>query len=358
MKSVLVLIPLLVAGCVGDSTDAEPEVIAKLSDCPDWMCGTNSPVIDGLDFHELDLDGVQDSQGYALGVMAQGGSTYRVNVSNGQIYGTKLGGLTSDPAVLQHAALNNAQIAITNPYLPRTYVLRIVAVDQTQYWAHHPDGSRPWLETYEIDWNITQNNVPVGHWENVCPHPDPDRDQDGTQLMDRYHALVFEGERIDSGSKSINPVLDPRWFNIGCAGGTLAKLQLNGHTQVAQNAGYTTTIPERQTMLKMLSGDYCGGGQAFTVAGMPLEYHDNHGTLNVVRASTVEAAWGPNGAACLNTPRVVANPTAASEAAFPMLDSDFELLIANTCGPRHVLAPCPVRFSVSYHLVSENPINP
>jgi ADYC domain len=357
MKFPFVLI--LLAACVaGDATDSETEAIGGNTTCPDWMCGTNSPVIDGLDFHELNLDGLPEARGYTLGVMAQGGSTYRVNVSSGRIIGTKLGGLPGDPEVLAGAALINAQIAITNSNLPKTYVLRLTAVDQTQYWAHHTDGTRPWFETYVIDWNITQNNVPVGHWQNVCPHPVENRELDGTQFMDRYHALVFEGERISSAYKTIAPVLDPRWFNIGCAGGTLAKLQLDGHTQVAQNAGYTTTIAERQTMLKMLSGDYCGVGRPFTVAGMPLEYHDDHGTLSIGRPSTVEAAWGPNGAVCLNTPRVVANPTALSLTVFPMTASAFETAIANTCGPTHVLAPCPVRSAQVYHLVSENPINP
>jgi hypothetical protein len=169
----------------------------------------------------------------------------------------------------------------------------------------------PVFESYELDWKPLGY---IGHALPVCAQPN----NDDILTMDRYHALVFEGERIDAARKTVGATLDARWFNIGCAGSTLAKLHLTGHTQAAESDGFSTTIRERQTMLKMLSADYCGSGRAFTVGGQPLHWVDDHGTMTVgLFGNYTEADWTANGASCLDTPRVVANPTATSLAHFP-----------------------------------------
>lgn len=167
--------------------------------------------------------------------------------------------------------------------------------------------------------------------------------------MPEHHALVFEGERLDLDALAIAPGINTRWFTIACAETALAKLHLTGHTHAAQAAGFSSSVPERQTMLKLLTADYCGTGTSFTAAGQPLRWTDADGTLTIPSSVTrvLEARWTPGGASCLNTPRVAAHPTEASLARFP----DVEQQIAEAC-PRP--PPCGT-WSAVHHLRSWNP---
>ncbi|MEO8553334.1 MAG: ADYC domain-containing protein, partial [Kofleriaceae bacterium] len=141
-----------------------------------------------------------------------------------------------------------------------------------------------------------------------------------------------------------------RWFNLGCAQSTLAKLYLTGHVQAADVAGFATTIPQRTTMLKMLSGDYCGGGQPFTVAGQALEWGDREGTMTITQPARVEAYWDERGAACLNTPRVVAHQTSLGNSTFAPLGVQAMIDLACPLPSCNAYRPPPTTF----HLTSAN----
>ena len=153
-------------------------------------------------------------------------------------------------------------------------------------------------------------------------------------------------------------MIDSTWVNFACAGSALWKLVTTGHTQ--SRFWGNTTIPERQTLLKMVTGDYCGGGVPFTVPGQKLQWRDARGYTQYLSSPLLlelEARWTPNGAACLITPRVDANPTALGAQVFPM---GAAAEIAATCGPA---APPPCApgvdavndFSGAY-LLSANPL--
>jgi hypothetical protein len=177
------------------------------------------------------------------------------------------------------------------------------------------------------------------------------------QGVNVYHSLVFEGERIDPTTKTINPTIDTSWFNIGCAGHALAKMAVNAQTEAAKLAfGFNTTIADRQTFLKMVTGDYCGGGHSFTVSGQPLQWTDWRGYTQYVSSPinlALEARWTPSGAACLNQPRVEANPTMLGQQLFP---NGIKTEIINTCGA----LPPPCAGSVTFFdnklFLSANPI--
>lgn len=127
-------------------------------------------------------------------------------------------------------------------------------------------------------------------------------------------------------------------------------MHVYGHTQASQIAGFATTIPERQTFLKMLVADYCGTGKVFTVAGQPLMWTDDRGTMPLTSGvpRTTEARWQPSGADCVNEPRVDEYPTEDGMAEFP---DGAEAAIAAECTrpPR-----CPLIMSTSYHIRSYN----
>src|SRR5207302_89273 len=152
-------------------------------------------------------------------------------------------------------------------------------------------------------------------FRNVCQNPPSQTDFTGAPNpdllgMDAFHAVVFEGDRIDAWQKTVATTIEASWFNIGCAGSTLAKMQLTGHTHVGLQDGLATTMDQRQTMLKMLAADYCGNGTPYTVAGQPLHWADEYNWMHAMASDALEARWTSAGADCLNTPRIEANHTA------------------------------------------------
>ena len=169
--------------------------------------------------------------------------------------------------------------------------------------------------------------------------------------MKGYHTVLFEGERVDAKTKTIAPQLDGGWFNFGCAGHALAKLELTAHTESAHRHGFDlTTIDQRTTMLKMLVADYTGTGMPFTIAGMPLSWADDKGWMTQSPNITkLEAAWTPSGAACLEAPRGQMHWSPALAAAFPDTNGDIELALGDArprlCGDNNL---------DGFHLVTEN----
>jgi hypothetical protein len=68
---------------------------------------------------------------------------------------------------------------------------------------------------------------------------------------------------------------------------------------------YDTTVKQRQTLLKMLTADYCGTGHSFTHDGVSLIYNANqswwHDDTRTPAAQ--EALWDASGALCVDDPR-------------------------------------------------------
>jgi ADYC domain len=342
------------AGCVTTDDEVaafEQEVITDPEKCDPQYCGLNGGAFsDGGFFWELNLDGLVNTKGYSIVNARKNGLVYHLNVVNGRLSatgealpitltGTELVGLE-----IRLKRLVNAQLSF------RT--LRIEAVSQAaEYWAH-PHPNNPWapptpkIETYRFFY--FGDNSPIGAM--LCQHGTAWQPTNGVTQMAQGHALLFEGERLDINTLRVVSSSN-RWFNIGCAETVLAKLQLTGHTGAAASAGFATSIAERQTMLKMLAADYCGKGKSFTVAGQPLRWRDDQGTMTVAAdfAMALEARWDSRGAICLNTPRLRANPPPDSP---PWLPSSVDAAIAAECSRPPT---CPV-FATAPHLTSYNPL--
>ena len=300
--------PLLLAAACVVPDDATVTSVEQDLKCDDWMCGTNSPNIANYGFWDLQRFGLKNKQGFAIDSFSKLGKPYQLNVKNGRFIGEPMS--SADP-VLVYDALIGSQI-----YLSRdghvAFLIEIVGVETTQYWANI--GAPVELETYLLKWGNVSGGHLVGQLQDLCSAASSKSDLG----MNGYHTTVFEGERIDAQAKTIAPILDLAWFNLGCAGSALAKLQLIGHTEAAKANGYNTTILERQTALKMITADYTGKGTAFTIAGQPLDWMDDRHTLSYqTTGPTLEARWTPYGVSCLSVPRVVANPSPAANAAFP-----------------------------------------
>jgi hypothetical protein len=197
------------------------------------------------------------------------------------------------------------------------------------------------IETYRFEWAvITYDQLPgpvhdgdelpipgFDQTQDVCPAVDSDpegsAEWDEAAQMPPLHALVFEGDRIDTRSRTVDPQPDPRWFNVACGPDTLVKLRLTRSTLLTTKANWRLT----QATLKMLSADYCGTGTSFTMRGEPLVWRSLSGMELRSSPTSFEARWDETGARCLDTPRAFDTQLKDLAAAFP----DIERAIANEC---------------------------
>ncbi len=341
----LALIPLVLAGCAHeDLPEPDTAVLEQQLACGDWMCGSNSPEIENFGIADLHLAGLPNANGFRFVKFAKGGKAYQLSVQGGELIAVSV----TDLEHLTGTQVRDGLFLIVRDDSPIEYEIKIVSVSRAAYWAVPTDGVTRYTYTYELAWKIS--NDPLEKlWKNICSDPGAE----DPLTMSPFHAVIFEGDRIDPAAKVVTSV-DTQWFNIGCAGHALAKLHLTGHSQGAQAAHrFQTTLPQRTTMLKMFSADYCGRGVPFTVGGVDLTWRDANRWMKFDPFyAPVEARWTARGVACLNEPRLIANPTADGTDRFGTPEQ-LKIRIKHACGGA-LPPPCGVSSTV-YHLVSGNP---
>jgi len=346
----LPLVVLVTTSCIPPDEDAI-STVEQEARCPDEGCGVNSPYVDGGWFHELNLDGFRNDEGWAFTGASKGSAIYTLSVENARFVARLKLGPVGSQTLLTGDELVDLELHLTRSGTTTTYTATITDVgDRTEFLAKHTDQTPidETIETYKI-W-VNANGSP---WSGMLCGRQAIPTH-GPVPMPEHSVLVFEGDRIDGLAKTVTAV-NPRWFNLGCEGTALAKLHLTGRTQAAQQSvGFTTSLGERQAMLKMLTADYCGGGTPFTVGGQKLEWKDDQGTMTLPSIPLeLESRWNAQGALCLNTPRVTANPTPQSEEEF---GHKVSLQIAAECSRVHHQLPTCGFIPGPYNLSSHNVI--
>lgn len=83
-------------------------------------------------------------------------------------------------------------------------------------------------------------------------------------------------------------------FTWACRGASIAKCVELGYRPWEGHADYLASC------VRLLRGDFCGSGNAYTVDGTLLNLYDNLGIERDTESWRPEAAWGPRGAVCVN----------------------------------------------------------
>jgi hypothetical protein len=344
MKLGLALIVVSIGCNAAQEQELEQPLKDDGSNCPAWMCGQNSPLVDNFTFHDFSLLHIENADLIRYEKFTLNDTEYQLHVTNGVV------GATTASSTITGAGLIGGNLWVQYDGGPE-YVIHIANVSSTTFWAKPLTGNPISLPTYTLQWGATQNGIVTGDFHDLCANPPKEDDSLG---LDTHQSVIFEGDIVDAATKTITGY-DGNTVNIGCAGSTLAKMHLTGHTRAAAAYGFVTTVDERQTMLKMLSADYCGDGTPFTVAGMPLQWADDHGWMHVSdqTSATIEARWNAKGATCLMKPRVQVNPTELAKTTFGDPGKLVELISAHCKLPPpcddQSLSPKPD------HLVSANP---
>ncbi|HEV7556621.1 MAG TPA: ADYC domain-containing protein [Kofleriaceae bacterium] len=276
----------------------------------------------------------------------QNGDEYIPQLVGGVLTGVKVG---APNQVIGGPTLAGARFIVTSDLTHTKYDLQIESIGHVAYWAQTNGAQTPY---YTISWKTVDAGETA--WKNICKAPPKTTDLE-TLGMETTSAVLFEGDRLDVTSKSVVG-MDKMWMNIGCAGHAVSKLHMTAHSQAAQVAtGMMTTREERTAMLKMFVADYCGDGRAFTVAGQPLSWVDDHHWLSLWPGWNyeIEARWTEKGATCLNTPRVLQNPSPEADALF----KDVKTAISDECGGQ-LPPPCDGTFNDfdKAHMISANPL--
>ena len=311
MRNVIVAFAVMLMGCFVEVETSGVEQQTG-TQCPPWACSNSAEVIP-FGMHEANLVGLPNTQGIYIksistftGTHAQiekAGESYDLYVRGGFV--TARRGTTE----LRGGQLVGAEL----PMMRNGVELFRIRIDRVRPMTY-PVGTASALEAYQLSWRSTGTT----DWRSVC---DPTANALGDPLdllgMDASEAVIFEGDRINAQAKTVNTTPDVNWFNIGCAGYSLAKLRLTRNT-IAHNTDWRA----RQATLKMFVADYCGTGMPFTVDGTPIRWKG--GLVDYYSPpGQIEARWTANGAACLTTPRLVAWPNAK----FP----DVRTAIAESC---------------------------
>lgn len=318
------------------TTQVESAVIE--GPCPDWGCGTNSPVVDTrFDFHDLSLIGTArtgpatEANAAGLAIVAAGpghraqivqnGRTYDLGVVDGRFVGT-----SRVFGTIQGPALVGATITLTVGATPR-YAITIATVRQMGYIV---GGGT--VEPYTLLWTDLAggpatnlcSNIPL--LEVLLEQQAGDDNYRRQELMGlrTTEAVIFEGDRIDAHGKTMSPTADDTWFNIGCASHTLAKLRLTHNTIHSQDPGLLQPWERRQATMKLYAADYCGKGTSLTVPGQRLGWQGDLMGYFWDEPREIEARWDQTGATCLSAPRLLLPTSSLGAKAFPDIWSSIE----------------------------------
>lgn len=330
-----------------EESEATRDVTVVVRPCGGEQCGENSPIVDVFKFHDASLKGIANNIGLVIetsngrGQIIKGLTSYDLKVVDAHIYGIR------GNTVISGTQLIGARIPIKQG--KGRYNIYIRDAREIPYFVGAPDTVGTYkLELVVGDGGIRElcNNRRLleRHIAEQAGH-DEEYVENELMRMRTWETVVFEGDRIDSLTKTMSrdAQTDDSWINFGCAGHALAKLLLTRNTYHSQQAGTWRAWEQRQSTLKMLVADYCGGGDPFTVAGQKVVWRGDLMTF-YREAIELEARWYEKGALCLNVPRLMHPSSAIGAATFP----DIRSSILATCKAPAPPPPPPCRISDPY----------
>ena len=319
------IVPMLLMGLPVSSVSAQPAVFPDgvldmwkpdAVGCPDFKCGLNSATVgDGVVFDALDWRGkVGDPAVWLVRAEIEQGGTrelaqIRVEGDRLVVEGHSLISLAEERTGRRRALV----LTIANRS-EEVYELRLLQVRLAAFWVGPAGG----LDAYKFHVKLISRRpgspiLEAASGASLCGLPYKRiRMFEGVEQW----ALAFAGDHYDNARKTVWPAGSTS-FNLACQGTAMAKMHLMRHTTagryVSQGLEQVTSWEQRQALLKMLVADYCGDGRAFTDGPRPLRWALANGSYPTERVAQpvdlssrrrVEAIWGPEGAICLNTPRV------------------------------------------------------
>lgn len=141
-------------------------------------------------------------------------------------------------------------------------------------------------------YSLSEQDPTSGEWHNIC-QPDPDGRRLGFPLAGTF-------------TRDGRHVYVPGRFLITCTGGAEGKCVRFGYKPWRQGPDGVSLALYYQTCVRLVRADYCGDGIGHTRNGTPIDLFDRIGVQSdeVAPGMTFEAAWGPDGAVCVDHTRL------------------------------------------------------
>lgn len=279
------------SGCVIEGFEYIDSTTQAIDECPSWVC--NTAYIEGFDAAELNTNGLVSPSGFrVVDIELVDGHQYALRVQNGDFHAVD----DQSAVVATGSALVGATIHIVRQDGSQTYPYDLYIMDYRDdltYWGSVPGTMPAYRITY--GWNGFSE-------DHICKPPV--EEEPGWAGFSTY-AVLIQGERYDSTTKTIYDDSDGGWFQIACTGSGLSKMKRLGYDpETPAGSNHATTRDQRQATIKMITADYCGTGHSFTRDGTPLRWQ-NAGDWHIpADAGDQEAIWSPHGALCLDTTRL------------------------------------------------------
>jgi len=168
--------------------------------------------------------------------------------------------------------------------------------------------------SHDFQFQRVQSRIlPDGEWEDGC------LDGQGNPTK----AILLRGDWSDPDYSRITDPAAEQATTWACRGAALAKCVEWGYHPDGSVAG-TSLADHHQACTRMVRADYCGDGNHHTENGTPIDVEDSLGIQLHETSWPIEAAWGPDGALCLNDPRKTywTRDTIACGSALPSCDAN------------------------------------
>jgi hypothetical protein len=277
---------VLVAAC---SSDPAPDrtgtgvVLIGGSGCSPSVCGDLNPMLlDCAYFSRLSSTGLPNDHGVKIvSVVRADGTAMRLIAELDRLRGVHP---VTGAALADHEALVGTVITVSVADSLQHIVIDRVTAQGAHFWV----GAQSSIETYDLSYTVPGVSGPP---------------------VTMLRVIAFTGDSYDPISKQVT-IGTRGWINFACPGSITAKMHLIGHTSAAaQRLGITTTLAKRQSVLNAFTMNACGTGVVFTSASEPITLSESQHLLpptSPLQAPrvTVEAIWGPDGAVCLDVPRL------------------------------------------------------
>lgn len=259
--------------------------------CEDWGCTGNSSTMGPYRSHEFNLAGLPNDEGLRVDGFYLGGVKYAPRIQDDHLYAKHV--LLGE---LHGGQLENGYLKVLDKN-NKEFRIHIANVSDTvTFWV---GDQMETVETYEL----VYSEPPVPTTQPLCKNPPGRTDASGSVWSQRFEAVLYTGDRIDSRKKiwATTAAATSGWMTIGCAGSALAKMHLSRHTTAGTNGSFSTEPNERQALLNMFTANLCGNGVSYTQPDTPLRWKNAAGWYpEFAGGVALEAVWGPDGAVCLD----------------------------------------------------------
>jgi len=211
----------------------------------------NGVSLNGVSLNGVSLNGVSLNGTSLSGVTIKAGSTSGPPLSGASLVGSKWNGTAYDGTPVQ------------------------LRIDSAQ------SGSAPNTDL----WFYGMSYQTTTGWQPLC----------GLDALNQpILAVSVAGVWGTSGPDKAHYAASTTQFTLACRGKTIGKCVELGYKTYK---GYTNQLT---SCVRLLRGDYCGFGDAYTTDGNVINVYDNVGVQADTEAWAPEAEWTPDGARCVN----------------------------------------------------------